>query len=188
MLDQLSVEQGLSIDSSFLAELELSDGASLLCATGRLTVKEMVLGAGGSALVHLLVGITALLVAFILPPPKLHQTVVTVSLVEMGGSKGESCDTGMAGGAEGGPQIDAPPPSAEHLLETAPLPDPPETVKPAERVSSSKEKPVKKVPAPPANKPVPCPGGPRRHFRRDGVRRSNIQPGNRPGNCRNRRG
>jgi periplasmic protein TonB len=160
MLNQLSMEQGPSLDPSFLTELELSDGASLLRPAGKLTLKEMVLGVGGSALVHMLVVMGALLIAFILPPANLHQTFMAVSLVEMGGNKGGFCDTGMAGGAEGRPEIDAPPPSAENLQEKAPLPDPPETVKPAERVSSSKEKPVKKGTAPPVNKPVPCPVAP----------------------------
>jgi periplasmic protein TonB len=163
MLNDLSMEQGPSLNASFLTELELSDGASLLRPTDRLPLKDMVLGACGSALVHMLVVIAALLMTLILPPPVLHDPFVTVSLVEMGGSKGGSCDTGMAGGAEGGPEIDAPPPSAERLQERAPLSDPPETVKPVERVSSSKEKPVKKGSAPPPSKPVQsavAPAGP----------------------------
>ena len=154
MLNHLGMEQGPSLGASFVTELELYDGASLLHPASRLPLKEMVLGAGGSALFHMLVVVGALLIALILPRPKFQQTFVNVSLVEMGGSKGGSCGTGIAGGAEGGPEIDAPPPSAEHLQEKAPLPDPPETVRPVERVSVSKEKTVKKRPAPPASKPV----------------------------------
>jgi periplasmic protein TonB len=160
MLDDLSMEQGPSRGASFLMELELSDGASLLRPTDKLILKDMVLGAGGSALVHMLVVLGALLITLILPPPKFQEAFVTVSLVEMGGSKGGSCGTSIAGGAEGGPEIDPPPPPAQHLQEKAPLPDPPETVRPVERVSVSKEKTVKKGPAIPASKPVPSPVAP----------------------------
>ena len=99
MLNHLGMEQGPSLGASFLTELELYDGASLLHPASRLPLKEMVLGAGGSALFHMLVVMGALLIALILPRPKFQQTFVNVSLVEMGGSKGGSCGTGIAGGA-----------------------------------------------------------------------------------------
>ena len=150
----MSLEQEPSFSALFLTDLELSDETSLLCWMNRPSVKDMVLGAGGSALVHILIGAAALLMPFVQAPPNLHGAFVTVSLVEMGGSKGGSCDTGSVEGASAGPQIEPSQP-AEKQPEKAPPPVPPKPLKQVERVAAVAEKPVKKASPPAAVKPDP---------------------------------
>ena len=101
MLNHMNLEQEPPFSALFLTELELSDDASLLRPATKAAAKDMVLGAGGSALAHILLAIAVLLMPFVQLPPALHGTFVTVSLVEMGGSKGGSCDTGRVEGAYG---------------------------------------------------------------------------------------
>ncbi len=148
------MDQGPSLSASFLTELDLSDGASLLRPAGRVTPKDLILGAGGSTLAHMLVAVALLLMPTIQPQPMSHGSFVTVNLVERGGSIGGSSDAGSVEGAEGAPQIEASRPSPEKPREKAPLPDPPKTVKRVERVSSSAGKAVKKAPASPQSEPL----------------------------------
>ena len=92
------MDQGPSLSASFLTELDLSDGASLFHPAERVTFKDMVLGAGGSTLAHMLVAVAVLLMPCIQPQSMSHGAFVTVTLVEMAESKGGSGDAGSIEG------------------------------------------------------------------------------------------
>ena len=159
MFDQMSLELEPSFSTSFMTDLEMSDEASLRRGVNKPSVKDMVLGAGGSALVHILIAFVALLLPFIQAPPTLHGAYVSVSLVEMGESKGCSGNTGSIEGASAGPQLEPSPPVATEP-EKAPSPVPPKPLKEVERVAAVAAKPVKKTPPPASIKPAPPPVAP----------------------------
>ena len=159
MLDQMSLELESLVRAPFVTDLDLADEPSLLSWVARPSVKDMVLGAGGSALVHLLIGAAALLLPFIQAPPQPPGIYLTVSLVEMGESLGGSCDTKSSEGASAGPRLEPASPAAQEPAKE-PSPEPPKPLKQVERVAAVAAKPVKKAPPPAALKPEPTPAVP----------------------------
>lgn len=137
-----------------MTDLDLADEPSLLNWVAKPSVKDMLLGAGGSALVHLLIGAAALLLPLIQAPSTSPGTYLTVSLVAMGETPGGSCDTGSAEGAPAGPRLEPAPPAAQGPAKE-PSPELPEPLKQVERVAAVAPKPVRKAPPPPAVKPEP---------------------------------
>lgn len=151
MLTQMTMEQEALVEASFLTELELSHDGGLHHATNKSAVKDLVMGAGGSALAHILAAVGVLLLTFVHPSPTLRGAFLTVNLVEMGGNTGGSCDLGLVEGADQGPRVKESPP-AEIQPERVPPPEPQKTVK---QVAASAEKTLKKCPSPPADQPAP---------------------------------
>jgi TonB family protein len=93
MLDYIGEEY--SPHSSFLIESESSADETLLRPPRKLAVKDLVLGAGGSLLAHVLAVLATLILAFI-QPGNSPGTFVTVSLVD-----GESIVGGGGGHGKG---------------------------------------------------------------------------------------
>jgi len=152
MLDHLPMQPEPSCRASFLAELELSGDASFHPLSDQVVIKDIVLGAGGSALAHVL----ALLVAVLLPftqAPLPPQGFVTVTLVEMGGSHSDLSDTGSLEKASR-VQEKGMLPNAEDGQDETPSPEPPKTVKQVERMSVSREETLKRAPPRRAPKPL----------------------------------
>jgi periplasmic protein TonB len=155
MLNHMNLDQEPSFSALSLTELELSDEVSLLRWMNKLSVTDMVLGAGGSALVHILIAATAILLPLMQPrTTTLPGAFVTVNLVELGGSMGGSCDTASLEGVSGGVQTEPPHPVEKQSVKV-PLPEPPKTARAVERVSTKTEKTAKKAPPPPTPKPAP---------------------------------
>ena len=153
MLDGLNMEHEPLLTVSFPADLELSDAPLLMGPAGRTAPMDVILGAGGAVLAHLLAATAVVLLAFFQPSTRLQESFLTVNLVAMGDSSGGSGDAGCAeGSARGVPQELSAPDAAPPEQAPAPVPQP--TVKQTERVRPAAPKTVKR-PTPAVPKPVP---------------------------------
>lgn len=152
MLHHMGLELEPSFSAAYMTDLELSDEAPLLRGVKRPFLKDMLLGAGGSALAHLLAAMAAILLPFMQPPTTFPETFLTVNLVELEGGMGGFRETAGLEGASGGVPTEPPPP-AEQPPEQMPPPEPPKIAKPVERMCPVPEKPLKKAAPPP--KPAP---------------------------------
>jgi periplasmic protein TonB len=157
MLDYMDLDHCDSV--FFLVGLEFSHDESLLRPSSTPTRRDMLLGAGGSALAHIFVAIAALLLPFIQAPRELQGTFVTVSLVEMGEMGAGSCS---AGGVQ---DSDQPKPFGEPSLreikpETVPAPPTPKVAQRVERIASAEKGPRKPRTPPITKQGLGPPGSP----------------------------
>jgi TonB family protein len=97
MLDYIGDEY--SPHSSFLIGLESSVDETLLRPPRELAAKELVLGAGGSLLAHVLVVLATMMLVFIQPPSNFTGTFVTVSLVNGESIGGDADGSGKGTGS-----------------------------------------------------------------------------------------
>lgn len=154
MSDHLDRQPEPSRRTSFLTELEFFGEASFLLPSDKVVVKDMVLGAGGSALAHFIALMAAVLLSFMQTPLPPRESFVTVNLVEMGGSHSDFGDTGSLEGASGVQDRDMPPNGAREQEKTPTL-ERLKTMKQVEPVSASKEETKKRAPPRPAPRSSP---------------------------------
>ncbi|HQN20502.1 MAG TPA: energy transducer TonB [Syntrophobacteraceae bacterium] len=152
------MDQDTSEGVCFLAGLELTHADSLLRRSTGPGLKEMVMGAGGSALVHMLVAMVALLLPFLQPPREFPGDFVTVSLVEMGTMGNGPCDAGGSlDPGPGKPEGEFQPKESD--LPKAPPPVAEKPVQPVERTATP-AKTLKKPRTPAAAKQAAAPDAP----------------------------
>lgn len=147
---QLILEQEPTGGASFFEELEIFDVGTLFHGMNKPAVRELLLGAGGSALAHLLVALGVFLLPFVQPPPAERGAFLAVSLVEMGGGNGGSGDLGSVAGSDQSLRVETSPPTGT-LQAKAPPQAPQKTVK---QVAASPDKTRKKPLSPPAVQPA----------------------------------